>query len=340
MKSINLALVGASGLVGRTMLKALEEYAIPVSKLLLYGSARSAGTEIIFRNQTYIIQELSKDLPNDLDYALFSAGGSVSREYAPLFAAKGCVVIDNSSAWRMDENCPLIVPEVNFHHFNSDKPNNNSNKIIANPNCSTIQMMLPLKALHEKYGLRRVVVSTYQSISGAGQKGVDKLMNEINGQVDNSLSKHKIAFNTIFHSFTKDDELDGYTEEEIKMIRESRKILDLPNLDITATCVRLPILGGHGESLNIELNNDYKLNELIDTLAAFDGIKIINENIDETYPTVQMCANRDEVFVGRIRRDNSKSNSVNMWIVADNLHKGAASNAVQILKKLIENKGK
>lgn len=328
MKAIRLALVGASGLVGQTMLLVLEEYNTPIAELTLLASAKSAGKEVQFKGKTYKIQELTKDIPDNLDFALFSAGGSISKEYAQLFAQKNCTVIDNSSAWRMNEIAPLIVPEVNFDHYSNQK-------IIANPNCSTIQMMLPLKALSDKYGLKRVVVSTYQSISGAGQKGVDALMGDINGKPNNKLSKHPIAYNTIFHAFKDDSTEQGYTEEEIKMIQESRKILALPQLNITATCVRLPILGGHGESINVELNKPFEMDELIDTLAKFEGIEVINTNTNEEYPTVQLSQNSDKVYIGRIRRDNSKANTVNMWVVADNLRKGAASNAVQILNKII-----
>lgn len=331
MKSINTAIVGATGLVGRTMLKVLEEYNIPIDKIYLFGSSRSAGKEVSFRNDTYKVIELTKDIPDDIDFALFSAGGSVSKEYAPLFAGKGAVVIDNSGAWRMDPACPLVVPEVNINHILPE------HKIIANPNCSTIQMVLPLKALHDKFGLKRVVVSTYQSISGAGQKGIDKLMNEISGKEDTTISRHPIAFNTIFHSFNSDadEKYKEYTEEEIKMILETRKILSIPELDITATCVRLPIIGGHGESLNIELKNSFEMQDIINTLADFKGIKIINENFNESYPTVKICENKDDVFIGRIRRDNSRENTVNLWLTADNVRKGAAGNAVQILRELI-----
>ncbi len=331
MKKINLAVIGASGLVGRMMLKVLAEYNIPINKLYLFGSERSAGKKVDFKNESYEILKLTREIPNDIDFALFSAGGDISREYATLFAEKGSIVIDNSSAWRMNESCPLVVPEVNLNHIT------NNSKIIANPNCSTIQMVLPLKALQDKYGLKRVIVSTYQSISGAGQKGINKLMNELDHKKDNTLSKHPIAFNTIFHSINEnvDDTLKGYSEEEIKMILETKKILSLPNLAITATCVRLPILGGHGESLNIELQNEFELNELCNTLANFEGITLINENINEEYPTVELSNDKDDVFIGRIRRDNSKINTVNMWLTADNLRKGAASNAVQILQKLL-----
>ena len=323
---LNIAVVGATGLVGRTMLQVLDEYGIEIDNLYLFGSARSAGKSIIFRDREYTIIELSHIIPSDIDYALFSAGGSTSREFAPTFAALGTIVIDNSSAWRMNPECPLVVPEVNPHHLL------HHNNIIANPNCSTIQMVLPLKALAEKYGLKRVVVSTYQSISGAGQKGIDKLNNEIAGKKDGNLSKHPIAFNSFFHSFADDS---GFTEEEVKMINETRKILDLPKLSITATCVRLPIIGGHGESLNVELAQEYDIRELKQTIAEFPGIILMDgDEKNETYPTIKTCEGKDEVFVGRIRRDSSANNAVHLWLTADNVRKGAATNAVQIMIKL------
>ncbi len=326
-KKINVAVVGASGLVGRTMLKILNEYEIAIDKLYLFGSARSAGTKVEFRDEMHEIIELTNEnIPNGIDFALFSAGGTTSKVFAPLFAEKGTVVIDNSSAWRMNPDCPLLVPEVNPHHLAHHK------RIIAVPNCSTIQMVLPLKALSDKYGLERVIVSTYQSISGAGQKGVDKLQNEISGKTDTTLSKHPIAYNTIFHSFNGDS---AYTEEEVKMINETRKILDLPNLRITATCVRLPIIGGHGEALNIELSKEFDLAEVKKTIAEFPGIILMDDDKNENYPTVKTCEDRDEVFVGRIRRDDSIKNGLNIWLTADNLRKGAAANAVQILKLMI-----
>lgn len=328
-KKYNIAVVGASGLVGRTMLQILNEYNIAIDKLYLFGSARSSGKIVEFRGNQFKIIELTKDVPSGIDFALFSAGGSTSREFAPLFAEKGTVVIDNSSAWRINENCPLVVPEVNAAHLNNHK------NIIANPNCSTIQMVLPLKALCDKYGLKRVLVSTYQSISGAGQKGIDKLNHEIAGIEDNNLSKHPIAYNAFFHSFTDDS---GFSEEEVKMMNETRKILDLPHLNITATCVRLPIIGGHGESLNVELNSGYNLNELKQTIAQFPGIVLMDgEEAVGNYPTIKTCEGRDEVFVGRVRRDSSTENGVHIWLTADNVRKGAASNAVQIMQKLIAN---
>lgn len=331
MQKLNIAVVGATGLIGRTMLKILDEYSIPIGKLELFASTRSAGKTVEFQGKSYTVRELCPDeiaKAGALDFALFSAGGKASRVFAPLFAARGCTVIDNSSAWRMNPESPLVVPEVNPQALR--KPNN---YIIANPNCSTIQMTLPLKALSDAFGLHRVVVSTYQSIAGAGQKGIDKLMHEIAGQTDSALSPLPIAFNTIFHSFPVGAD---FTEEETKMINETRKILELPKLAITATCVRLPILGGHGESLNVELEHDFSISEVVDVLGKFPNIVVMNGTTDGEYPTVKTCEGSDKVFVGRIRRDSSVERGVHLWICGDNVRKGAASNAVQILRLLTE----
>lgn len=324
---VNIAVVGVTGLVGRTMIKELEEREIPIGELYLFASARSAGMEIDACGRRSTVLELTEPavraLKGKVDYALFSAGGSVSLKFAPIFAECGITVIDNSSAWRM-QDCPLTVPEVNPESLAA------SRGIIANPNCSTIQMVLPLKALNDRWGLERVVVSTYQSIAGAGQKGVNKLMNELDGKKDSTLSEKPIAFNFIFHDFKGDSD---YTEEEMKMINETRKILGIPDLKITATCVRLPVLGGHGESLNIELKKDFDIEEVKQVLAAFPDIIVTGDR--EKYPTLTDCSGRSEVFVGRIRRDDSRPRTLNMWITADNIRKGAATNAVQILQLLI-----
>jgi aspartate-semialdehyde dehydrogenase len=328
--SLKIAICGATGLVGRTMLKCLDDYSVPIDKIVLYGSSKSAGSEIHFRGEANIVKELTIDnIDPDLDYALFSAGGGPSKIFAPEFAKRGVIAIDNSSAWRMNPECPLVVPEVN-----PDALKKHAN-IIANPNCSTIQMTLPLKALEDKFGLERVLVSTYQSVSGAGQKGVDKLNHEMNGVKDEALSKMPIFENTLFHSFNDDS---GYTEEEVKMINETRKILSLPELRISATCVRLPIIGGHAESVNVRLKRDFDIAEIKETLAKFPNIIIMDDDKNEGYPTVKHSEGRDEVFVGRIRRDESAPNSLHLWVVSDNLRKGAAANAVQILVKMEEMK--
>ena len=321
----NIAVVGVSGLVGREMIKVLQEYNFPVDKLYPFASARSAGIEIEYNKNKYKILELTQDIPEDIDFALFSAGKTISEIYAPLFAEKGTVVIDNSSYWRMNTNVPLVVPEVNPEDIGD-------NKIIANPNCSTIQMMLPLKALSDSYGIKRVVVSTYQSITGAGQKGLDKLESELKGEISDKVSSHPIAFNTVFHSFSQESD---YSEEEIKMVNESRKILHLPDLPITVTCVRLPIIGGHAESVNVELTREFDLDSLISILENQENIIVMNGTTNDNYPTVNISDGKNDVFVGRIRRDESQLKTLNMWVVADNVRKGAATNAVQIALTII-----
>jgi aspartate-semialdehyde dehydrogenase len=318
----SVAIVGATGLVGRTMLKVLEERNFPISYLGLYASERSAGTVIQFKNKKYEVQVLEDKVFDGMDIALFSAGGSTSLKYAPIAAAKDCIVIDNSSAWRMDENTPLVVPEVNPEDIRTHKG------IIANPNCSTIQLVVALKPIHEKYGLKRVVISTYQSISGAGQKGLDQLKSEIEGnEPANRVSPYPVAYNAVFHSITDPD---GFSEEEIKMKKEIRKIMHLPDLKIAVTCVRLPFLCGHGESVNIETEKPIDINELRNVLASSDNVVVIDEPLEQKYPTIKTCENTDPVYVGRIRKDDSVENGAHIWVVADNVRKGAATNAVQI----------
>lgn len=324
----NIAIVGASGLVGRTMIKVIEERNFRYNTIKLLASKNSAGEVLTVNDEVFTIEELTEDSFHNIDIALFSAGGEISKKFAPLAASKGCRVIDNSSAWRMDKSVPLIVPEVNPHVLN------NNSYIIANPNCSTIQLVVVLKALHNKYGLKRVICSTYQSISGAGKKGVDKLTNEIYDMIDDdNPPKHKIAYNTMFHSAS---EYNGFTEEEKKMLFETRKILEDDNLPLAFTCVRLPILGGHAESVNIELSQVFELDELKSYLSNSEGIIVIDDIQNEEYPTPQSVQNTDPVYVGRIRKDDSAENGLYLWIVADNLRKGAATNAVQIAEKLLE----
>ncbi len=324
MNDLRIAVVGASGLVGRKMVQVLEERNFPLTNLKLLSSARSAGTKIKYKNIEIELEELNSNSFDNVDIALFSAGGEISKIYAPIAVKRKCLVIDNSSYWRLDENTPLVVPEVNPHHLNNNKG------IIANPNCSTIQLMVALKPISDIFGLKRVVCSTYQSISGAGQKGMDKLNNELSNC--NPDVKHKIAFNAIFHPI--DDTLNSV--EENKMMAESKKILDLPNLMINVTCVRLPILGGHAESVNVETNKPFKLVEIRKCLSDFEGIVIVDNPQNEEYPTPAMANDTDPVYVGRIRYDNTLANTFNMWVVADNLRKGAATNAVQIAEKIIE----
>ncbi len=314
-------------MVGRTMAQILIERNFPISQIYFFASSRSAGAELLWNGKLHCVEELTENSFNNIDFALFSAGGKTSAKFAPAAAASGCIVIDNSSAWRMNEDVPLVVPEVNSAtlavHSN----------IIANPNCSTIQLVMVLKPLHDALGLRRVVVSTYQSVSGAGQKGIDQLNDEIAGRESLSkISQHRLAYNTVFHNFQPNED---YSEEEIKIKQETRKILSMPDLPITATCVRIPILGGHGESVNIETNISASINDIREILEFMPGV-VVHDNIAlQEYPTTLYATGTDDVYVGRIRRDESVKNGYNLWIVADNLRKGAATNAVQIAEELI-----
>jgi aspartate-semialdehyde dehydrogenase len=326
-KNYNVAILGASGLVGRNMLKVLIENDFPINKLKLLASERSAGQEIDYKGTKILVEAVNENSFDGIDLALFSPGKTAAIKWAPFAVKSGAIVVDNSSGWRMDPSVPLVVPEVNPHHLKSH------NGIIANPNCSTIQMVVALKPIADKFGLKRVVVSTYQSITGAGQNGINHLNAELAGnEPEKRISKHKIAFNTVFHSI---DSPDGYSEEEIKMVNETRKIMDLPELKITVTCVRVPIIGGHGESINIELDKPATVYEIRETLKNFPGIILIDNPLDQEYPTVQLADNTNPVYVGRIRKDDSKENAFNIWVVADNVRKGAATNAVQIAEELI-----
>jgi aspartate-semialdehyde dehydrogenase len=315
----NIAILGATGLVGRTMLKILEERNFPVSNLSLLASEKSAGQKLNFRGKKYSVGEINENSFNGIDIALFSPGKKASKQWAPVAEKAGCIVIDNSSAWRMESDIPLVVPEVNSHVLKDYKG------IIANPNCSTIQLVVVLNEINKHFGLKRVIVSTYQSISGAGEKGIDKLMNEINGIDTND--KHKIAYNTMFHHI---NDKSGYSEEEIKMINETRKIMEIPDLPVSVTCVRLPILGGHGESVNIQTESQCSVENLRESLSNGKGIVVIDDPLNQEYPTPAISDGRDDVFVGRIRKDDVFENGFYLWIVADNVRKGAATNAVQI----------
>lgn len=327
-KAPKIAIVGATGLVGRTMIKLLEERQFEYSSLTLLASERSAGEIIRFNGQNIIIQELHENSFKDIDIALFSAGGNISREFAPIAAKSGAFVVDNSSAWRMEDNIPLVVPEINFDIVSKDT------KIIANPNCSTIQLVVVLDVIKKHFGLKRVVCSTYQSISGAGQKGVQQLTQEIYEMIDDTeIPKHRIAYNTIFHAAS---DYKGFTEEEKKMLFETRKILSDNDMKLAFTCVRLPILGGHAESVNLETNEKADLNKLREILSNSQGIQVVDDLDNDEYPTPYSVDNKDDVFVGRIREDDSAENGIYLWIVADNLRKGAATNAVQIAEKIIE----
>jgi len=328
---MRVAIVGATGMVGRMFLKVLEEKQLSIDEYVLFASKRSAGNSVEFMGKEYIIQELNENsFDSKFDIALFSAGGETSLKYAPIAASKGCVVIDNSSAWRMDKNVPLVVPEVNpeeiFNHHG----------IIANPNCSTIQAVVALKPLHDKYKIKRIVYSTYQAVSGAGQQGYMDLKDGINGESPKKFP-YPIFGNCLPHIDVFLD--NGYTKEEMKMINETKKILKDDNLKITATTVRVPVFHGHSESINVEFEKDFNLDELKQTLASFEGIVLQDDTKNNIYPMPINSENKDEVFVGRIRRDESVKSGINIWVVADNIRKGAATNAVQIAEKIIMKRG-
>lgn len=319
---MRVAIVGATGLVGGTFLKVLEERDLGITDLLLFASSRSAGKKVNFRGKEYTVEELNEDSfkGRGIDIALFSAGGGTSLKYAPLAAQEGVLVIDNSSAWRMHEDVPLVVPEVNPEAALQHKG------IIANPNCSTIQCMAPLKAL-EKYGIKRVVYSTYQAVSGTGYKGVQDLEEGLKGNPPKTYP-HQIVNNCLPHIdvFLED----GYTKEEKKMVDETRKILGLPTLPVTATCVRVPVMNSHSVSINVELENDFDIEEVKRELAQTNGVVLLDRVAENIYPLANDATGKDEVFVGRVRRDNSVKYGINLWTVADNIRKGAATNAVQI----------
>ena len=328
---MNIAIVGATGMVGSTFIKVLQERNIKADNFYLYASSKSAGKHVKIFDKEYVVLQLCENniIGKKIDYALFSAGGEISKEYAPIFAKNGAIVIDNSSQWRMKEDVPLVVPEVNPEDilWNSG--------IIANPNCSTIQAMPPLKALDEKYGIKRVVYSTYQAVSGAGQRGYEDLQRGVSGEKPLKFI-HEIFSNVIPHIDVFLD--NGYTKEENKMIEETRKILHKKDMKVTATAVRVPVYNGHSESINVELETPFKIEEIRKTFQEFDGIVILDEVKENLYPMPSNVSGKDEVYVGRIRRDFSTENGLNFWVVADNIRKGAATNAVQILEKVIEYK--
>ncbi|WP_456083519.1 aspartate-semialdehyde dehydrogenase [Leptotrichia sp.] len=327
-KKYNVAVVGATGLVGQTFLKVLKERKFPVENLYLYASARSAGKVINWEGKDYTVIELKdENIKDDIDVALFSAGGGISKEYAPKFRDKGAVVVDNSSAWRMDKDIPLVVPEANPEALK------NHGGIIANPNCSTIQVMPILKVLQDKYGLKRVVYSTYQAVAGAGKKGLDDLENNLQGKPSTNFP-HQIAFNALPHIdvFLEN----GYTKEEEKMINETKKILNLPDLKVTATCVRIPVKFGHGVSVNVELERPFELEDVVKAFEEKEGVIVQNDGKNKVYPMPITAQDTDEVYVGRIRRDDTVDNGLNLWVVADNIRKGAATNTIQIAETLIK----
>lgn len=329
MKKVNLAVVGVTGMVGRTFLKVLEEKNLPIDNFYVFASAKSAGTKIVFKEKEYTVEELTESsFDRGIDIALFSAGGSTSEKFAPIAASKGCVVIDNSSAWRMNPEVPLVVPEVNPEDISWNKG------IIANPNCSTIQAMVALKPLDDKYKIKRVVYSTYQAVSGAGRGGWLDLENGLKGEPPKKFP-HPIAGNCLPHIDVFQE--NGYTKEEMKMINETRKILHSPDMKITATAVRVPVFHSHSESINIEFEKSFELSNLVDDLRKAPGVVLKNNFLENEYPMAIEAAGTDEVYIGRIRRDESVQSGVNLWVVADNIRKGAASNAVQIAEYMIDN---
>ena len=326
---VRCAIVGATGLVGSTFLKVLEEKNLNIDEYVLFASSKSKGKKIKFMNREYVVEELTERsfCNNRFDYALFSAGGKTSEKYAPIAAKNGCVVIDNSSSFRMKEDVPLVVPEVNINKAFKNKG------IIANPNCSTIQAVIPINILNKYYKIKRIVYSTYQAVSGAGIKGIEDLKNTSQGKKAEKFP-YPIFNNCIPHIdvFLEND----YTKEEMKMIAETRKILGIKELNVTATCVRVPVLNCHSESINVEFEDEFDIQELKQNLAREDGIVLLDDPQKAIYPLSTFVDGKDEVFVGRVRRDYSVKSGINMWCVADNIRKGAATNAVQILEKLIE----
>lgn len=324
---MKVAIVGATGMVGEVMLKVLEERNFPFTELILVASEKSIGKVIPFKNKDYKVIGLEDAVSMKPDLALFSAGGSTSLEWAPKFAEAGTTVIDNSSAWRMDHSKKLVVPEINANQLTKD------DKIIANPNCSTIQMVMVLAPLHKKYKIKRIVVSTYQSITGTGLKAVKQLENELAGIKGEMAYHYPIHKNAIPHCDMFEE--NGYTKEEMKLVRETQKILNDKTIAVTATAVRIPTSGGHSEAVNIEFQNDFEINEVRQLLSKTDGV-VVQDNLDtNTYPMPIYANGKDDVFVGRIRRDGSQPNSLNLWIVSDNLRKGAATNTIQIAEYLI-----
>ena len=326
---MKVAVVGATGMVGTVMLKVLEERNLPITELIPVASARSAGKKLTYKGKEYTVVTLEDALKMTPDIALFSAGGATSLEWAPKFAAVGTTVIDNSSAWRTDPTKKLVVPEINGDVLTKD------DKIIANPNCSTIQLVAALSPLHLKYKMKRVVISTYQSVSGSGVKAVQQLDNEEAGIEGEMAYPYKIGRNAIPHCdvFLEN----GYTKEEMKLVKEPKKILRDNSFSVTATAVRIPTAGGHSESVNVQFENDFDLTEVRQILAKTPGIIVQDDLANNIYPMAVNAHNKDEVFVGRIRRDESQENTLNLWIVADNLRKGAATNTVQIAEYLVEN---
>jgi aspartate-semialdehyde dehydrogenase len=327
---MNAAVVGATGMVGRTMMKVLEERNFPVTELILAASEKSVGKELIFKGKLVKVVSVRDAVNAKPVFAIFSAGASISKEWAPEFAKNGTIVIDNSSYWRMDKNVPLIVPEINSHVLKK------GDRIIANPNCSTIQMVMALAPLHRKYKIKRLVIATYQSVTGTGVKAVTQMENERKGIKGEMAYAHPIDMNCFPHGGTF--QADGYTTEEQKLIDETRKILEDQSIMVTATVVRIPVVGGHSEAVNVEFEKDFKIDDVIKLLKGFPGVVIYDNPAENKYPMPILSHNKDEVFVGRIRRDLSKEKCLNLWIVSDNIRKGAATNAIQIAEYMVEKK--
>jgi len=327
---MKIAVVGATGMVGRTMMKVLEERNFPVTELIPAASERSVGKELTFKGKAVKVVSVMEAIEAKPVFAIFSAGASTSKEWAPAFAANGSVVIDNSSAWRMDKDVPLVVPEINSHVIKK------GDRIIANPNCSTIQMVMALAPLHRKYKIKRLVVATYQSVTGTGVKAVTQMENERAGIKGEMAYHYQIDMNCFPHGGTFQS--DGYTTEEQKLIDETRKILEDQTIMVTATVVRIPVVGGHSEAVNVEFENDFNIDDVRFLISHFPGNVVYDNPAEFKYPMPIMAHNRDEVFVGRIRRDLSKEKCLNLWIVSDNIRKGAATNAIQIAEYMAKNK--
>ena len=327
---MKVAVVGATGMVGKVMLKVLEERNFPVTELLPVASAKSVGKTVPFKGENVEIVSMQNAIDAGCDIALFSAGGDISLEFAPKFAEKGTLVVDNSSAWRMDADKKLVVPEINADVLTSE------DRIIANPNCSTIQLVIVLKPLHEKYGIKRVVVSTYQSVTGTGKEAVDQLEGEIRGENASKIYPYQIFKNALPHCDVFEE--NGYTKEEMKLTRETKKILGDDSIEVTATAVRVPVQGGHSEAVNIEFEKDFDLNEVRKLLHEMPGVVVKDSPDTNIYPMPLYAEGKDDVFVGRIRRDFSQPNTLNLWIVSDNLRKGAATNTIQIAEFMVKNK--
>jgi aspartate-semialdehyde dehydrogenase len=328
MKKYNFAIVGATGMVGRTFIKVLEERDLPIDHIYFFASERSEGSPVMFKGKQYTVEKLTEhSFDRHIDIALFSAGGDISKVYAPIAKAHGAVVIDNSNAWRMDPEVPLVVPEVNKEDIAWHKG------IIANPNCSTIQAVVALKPLHDKYDIKRIVYTTFQSVSGAGKTGCDELAASYAGAAPKKFP-HPIANNCIPQIDVFLD--NAYTKEEVKMVNETRKMFHDPDLRITATCVRVPVMKSHSESINIEFNKPFEISDVFKTLDKAPGIKVMDDIKNNVYPLATVAADTDLTYVGRIRRDESVESGLNLWVVADNVRKGAATNAVQIAEELIK----